>query len=117
MSHRIPVPLSLALCLLPSPAAAAGTPWNVSSDAGGTDIIVAKRSPGDKVLRMWNVSTGAAAGEFAGHEDGIETAAWSPDGQLIATGGWDRTIRVWSTRTGAELHCFTGSDASVGQVL
>ncbi len=83
----------------------------------GTDVIVAKRSPGDKVLRLWDVSTGGVAGEIAGHEDGIETVAWSPDGRLLATGGWDRTIRVWNRSSGAELHCFTGSDASVGQVL
>jgi WD40 repeat protein len=54
----------------------------------------------DRPLRLWDVETGAVR-LLEGHEDTCTTAAWSPDGTTLATGGMDQTIRLWDARTGA----------------
>ncbi len=48
-----------------------------------------------------------------GHVEDIEVITYSPDGKLIASGGWDRTIRIWDAKTGAEVKNFRAHDASV----
>jgi hypothetical protein len=37
------------------------------------------------------------------HNASVYNAAWSPDGERIATAGLDGTIRLWDATTGAEL--------------
>lgn len=41
-----------------------------------------------------------------GHRAEILSAAFSPDGLLIATAGWDGTVRVWDVATGLEVKRF-----------
>ena len=36
---------------------------------------------------------------FKGHTDFVWTAAFSPDGQTLASGSWDGTIRLWNPHT------------------
>jgi WD40 repeat protein len=38
-----------------------------------------------------------------GHPFGADSAAFSPDGRLLVTGGPDGRFRVWDAGTGAEL--------------
>jgi WD40 repeat protein len=43
-----------------------------------------------------------------GHDDGVLTIAWSPDGRRLATGSSDRTVRIWDTNSGSELIVLRG---------
>jgi WD40 repeat protein len=67
-------------------------------------------SPDDSLLALGvedlllvNPLTGDVINTLSGHTDIIVDIKWSPDGQLIASGGLDNVIRIWDASTGAEL--------------
>ena len=35
-----------------------------------------------------------------GHTDDVTSVAYSPDGEQLASGSWDKTVRVWQLATG-----------------
>jgi WD40 repeat protein len=49
-------------------------------------------------------------------EGGVNSVAFSPDGKLLASGGWDDTVRIWDVATGKELRKLTAHKAMVGRV-
>ncbi len=52
---------------------------------------------------VWDVASGQLLFRLEGHDGGVKTVAYSPDGKLIATGGNDHTIRLWDATTGKEM--------------
>lgn len=60
----------------------------------------------DRVLRIWELSTGREVAAFSGHSGRITSLDWSPDGQRVISGSVDSTARIWevaSRRSVAEL--------------
>ena len=51
-------------------------------------------------LRLLRLPEGAELSSRADHRDGIEAAAFSPDGRLLATGGRDRRIHLYAHDAG-----------------
>ena len=65
-------------------------------------------------IKLWKMSTGQQVRDFVGHEGGVLSVVFSPDGKLLASGGGDGTIRFWNMSNGkllATLYVFP--DASV----
>jgi len=42
---------------------------------------------------------GCLVATLTGHEDGVSSVAYSPDGRLLASGSFDGTVRIWDTQT------------------
>jgi WD40 repeat protein len=62
----------------------------------------------DQNAHIWEISTGA---EFSQITQGAEilAIAFSPDGNYVATAGYDNTARVWEASTGKEIARVTHS--------
>ncbi|MGW7263364.1 WD40 repeat domain-containing protein [Streptomyces sp. NPDC054842] len=57
----------------------------------------------------WDVATGEECTQFTGiHRDDVTDLAFSPDGQTLATAGWDSQVGLWDPTTGAALGRLTG---------
>ncbi|KAI6214624.1 Coronin [Aphelenchoides besseyi] len=59
---------------------------------------------GENVILVWNVGTGEALMEVAGHPDQIWSIAFNYDGSRFVTTCKDRKIRVLDSHSGAVLH-------------
>jgi WD40 repeat protein len=60
----------------------------------------------DRVVHVWDVRTGAPVLTLE-HQGPVNTVAFSPSGQLIASGSDDGTARLWSVATGQQVASFS----------
>jgi WD40 repeat protein len=49
----------------------------------------------DRIVRLWDVTTGHEVLSLRGHLDQVGRVLFSPDGQRLATASSDGTVRVW----------------------
>ncbi|MCB1095259.1 MAG: hypothetical protein KDN22_06730 [Verrucomicrobiae bacterium] len=85
-----------------------GMPGKVNAihfNAQGTQFVVATGVTGLRgVAILWDIETGEKVREFGGHRDVLYDAEISPDGQLLATAGYDRLIKIWRMADGELLN-------------
>jgi WD40 repeat protein len=62
---------------------------------------------GDKVVRLWNLKTGAKEKDFAGHTLAITAVAVSAQQPWIASSSADKSIRLWNVADGKLLKAMT----------
>jgi WD40 repeat protein len=70
------------------------------------------------IIILWEVVGGQQIGEpLTGHTDYVNSVAFSPDGQTLASGSSDGTIRLWEVATGQQISApLAGHTASVRSV-
>jgi WD40 repeat protein/serine/threonine protein kinase len=66
-------------------------PTSSSDNSVGRDETLAETGT-DKIVHP----TYTKLTEFTGHDGAVYTAAFSPDGKLVATGGYDKLVMVWN---------------------
>jgi WD40 repeat protein len=50
---------------------------------------------------------------LGGHQGGVTSVGYSPDGGRIVSGSWDKTVRIWDSARGDELLVLRGHEAVV----
>ena len=77
--------------------------------ASADDLRWVPISKDDKTIRLWNIETGQHKSTLENPDFRANSIAFSPDGDTIATGGWDKDIdidlsvgavRLWDAATG-----------------
>lgn len=66
---------------------------------------------GDRFVQLFHVESGERFQRFEGHTDRVVSVAFSPDGNLIASGSQDNTTRIWNVQSGKSLHVLRLTDA------
>ncbi len=64
----------------------------------------------DRLIKLWDVSSGKLVRELKDHSDAVYSVAFNSDGTLLASGAADRAVKVWDVATGKRL--FTLSEST-----
>jgi WD40 repeat protein len=67
-------------------------------------------------VKVWETGSCFEVYGFEGYPGSFFSAAWSPDGQLLAAANLDRTVKIWSTSTRTELRSLTGHADAVQHI-
>ena len=63
---------------------------------------------GDDRAFLWNTTDGATVHDLGKHGDSVVAVAFSSDGDLAATGGYDGVVKVFDSKTGALVQSMEG---------
>ncbi len=82
---------------------------NIAYSADGTRLAVA----GSIGIWIYDAETGAELDLLTGHTSAGSSVAFSPDGNTIASGGYDKLIHLWDANTGRHLRTLVGHNGVV----
>ncbi len=77
--------------------------------SGGEDIS----GDGPNLAMVFDVETGEMLHQLEGHEHTVISAAYSPDGAYLLTGGNDRVAMLWDAETGEHIRTYDGQGGRV----
>ena len=85
---------------------------DVAFSANGHLVAFAESGSGFPRAQVWDMAKRSRIAEVSGGDEGDALAvALSPDGSLVAVGGYGRAVRVWDVRTGKILHALDAGGA------
>jgi len=93
--------------------------WNRTGDARplafSPDGKLLAGADGDDIL-LWDAATGQEVDRLVGHNSGVNSLVFWPDGKKLASASSDRTIRIWDLPTRTCVDTLRGHRKQVGQV-
>src|SRR5262249_40406487 len=72
---------------------------------------------GSRDVQIWNSETGQEVLTLStGNKEGISSLAFSPDGQRLVGGSWDKMVRGWEVQSGTQVGIFKGHTNAIDSV-
>jgi WD40 repeat protein len=71
----------------------------------------------DKTVRVWNADGRGEPLVLRGHDNTVNSAAFSPDGRRIVSASDDKTVRVWNADDSGEPLVLRGHDELVASAV
>jgi WD40 repeat protein len=68
---------------------------------GSNGLLVSTATDG--TVRQWDVGLVERNGVLGGHASYVYDVAWAPDGERLASVGWDGTARLWEATSGKQI--------------
>ncbi len=70
-------------------------------------------SSGDRLIKVWNLTTGKEIATLKSHVQRVNVVAISPDGRTLVSGSDDKTIKIWDLPTGELVRTLRGHSDSI----
>ena len=68
---------------------------SVSFSPDGSVLASASGEGTDRMVYLWDATTGERKRTFAGHRDAVNSVAFSPERGVLASGSSDGTVLLW----------------------
>ncbi|MFH1303741.1 MAG: SUMF1/EgtB/PvdO family nonheme iron enzyme [Planctomycetota bacterium] len=121
-----PNPELIVFQILPNQKINFRSEWPTFREAGGEPLIRTLKSgiidcltmtpdgkfavtgENDRLLSIWDTSSGKIIRSLKGHTGRLTCVAVTPDGKQIVSGSGDKTLKIWEFETGKLIHTLKG---------
>ncbi len=69
------------------------------------------------IVRIWDVLSGETTLIYRGHSNWVRDVAWSPNGNCIASAGYDKTAQLWDPFTGEQFVIYAEHSSEIISVI
>ena len=78
-------------------------------------IVRKHKAPNSEVMGALetNIDEASERNRLEGHDQGVNSVTFSPDGKMLASASDDKTIKLWDAQTGVEIRTLEGHDSMV----
>lgn len=90
-----------------------GTSAPATPSSGWQSVTVSPQVGGITPTPKLVQPEGTELTDYRGHSDLVSALAWSPDGNMIASGSNDQSVQVWNAQTGQHVATYHGHSDTV----